>query len=218
MKMLATSTYSAQSYIYDALGNLTVKATSKYTYAGTGYANPDAVTQVANGTATSSFAYDNNGNLTSAGSSTFSWDYNNRMTQAVTAGSATSTYSYDYAGNRVTQVVGSTTTVYPNKYYSITSTTNGATTTATTTVYVWNGDTLIATIDQVTVNGANSGTSSTRYIHPDHLGSTNIVSDESGSVVTSEECIPNNSGLPGAIKQNGITYVRNSSGLLNIAK
>ena len=30
--------------------------------------------------------------------------------------------------------------------------------------------------------------------------------------------IPNNSGLPGVIKQNGTTYVRNSSGLLNIAK
>jgi hypothetical protein len=60
---------------------------------------------------------------------------------------------------------------------------SGATTTATTTVYVWNGDTLIATIDQVTVNGVNSGTSSTRYMHPDHLGSTNIVSDESGNIV-----------------------------------
>jgi transposase InsO family protein len=30
-----------------------------YTYAGMSYANPDAVTQVANGTATSSYAYDN---------------------------------------------------------------------------------------------------------------------------------------------------------------
>jgi YD repeat-containing protein len=116
-------------------------------------ANPDAVTQIANGVSTSSFAYDNNGNLTSAGTSTFSWDYNNRMTQAVTQGS-TSTYSYDYAGNRVSQVVGSTTTVYPNKYYSITSTTNGATT-ATTAVYVWNGDALIATIDQVTVKASS---------------------------------------------------------------
>jgi RHS repeat-associated protein len=111
------------------------------------------------------------------------------MTQAVTQGS-TSTYAYDFAGNRVSQVVGSTTTIYPNKFYSITSTTNGATTTATTTVYVWNGDTLIATIDQVTVNGANSGSSTTRYIHPDHLGSTNVVSDENGNIVDSIEYYP----------------------------
>jgi YD repeat-containing protein len=38
-------------------------STSKYTYAGTGYANPHAVTQIGNGTATSTFTYDNNGNL-----------------------------------------------------------------------------------------------------------------------------------------------------------
>src|SRR5450755_4119706 len=63
-------------------------------------ANPDAPTQIANGTATTTYGYDNNGNLTSAGTSTFSWDYNNRMTQAVTQGS-TSTYSYDYAGRRM---------------------------------------------------------------------------------------------------------------------
>ena len=151
--------------------------------------NPDAVTQIANGTATTTYGYDNNGNLTSAGTSTFSWDYNNRMTQAVTQGS-TSTYAYDYAGNRVSQVVGSATTVFPNKYFSVTSSVNGATTTATTTVYVWNGDTLIATIDQVTVNGANSGSAKTRYIHPDHLGSTNIVTDESGNIVQDVEYYP----------------------------
>jgi RHS repeat-associated protein len=186
---LATSTYNFQSYTYDALGNFTSKASNKYTYGGTGYANPDAVTQIANGVSTTTLAYDNNGNLTSAGTSTFIWDYNNRMTQAVTQGS-TSTYAYDYAGNRVSQTVGSNTTIYPNKFYSITSSTNGATTTATTTVYVWNGDTLIATIDQVTVNGANSGSSTTRYIHPDHLGSTNVVSDENGSVVQDVEYYP----------------------------
>jgi RHS repeat-associated protein len=111
------------------------------------------------------------------------------MTQAVTQGS-TSTYAYDYAGNRVSQVVGSSTTIYPNKYYSITSTTNGATTYATTTVYVWNGDTLIDTIDQPMVNGAATGTPATRYIHPDHLGSTNIVTDESGNVVQDSEYYP----------------------------
>ena len=34
-----------------------------YPYAGTGYANPDAVTQIANGLSTTTFSYDNNGNL-----------------------------------------------------------------------------------------------------------------------------------------------------------
>jgi hypothetical protein len=112
---------------------------------------------------TTSLSYDNNGNLTASGTSTFSWDYNNRMTQAATQGS-TSTYAYDYAGSRVSQTVGSTTTIYPNKFYSITSTTIGANTYATSTVYVWNGDTLIATIDQPLYNGSATGTASTSYI------------------------------------------------------
>jgi hypothetical protein len=38
-------------------------STSTYTYAGTGYANPHAVTQIANGVSTSTFVWDNNGNL-----------------------------------------------------------------------------------------------------------------------------------------------------------
>src|SRR4051812_13328457 len=35
-----------------------------YPYGGTAYANPDAVTQIANGVSTTTFAYDNNGNVT----------------------------------------------------------------------------------------------------------------------------------------------------------
>jgi hypothetical protein len=48
---------------------------------------------------TTSLSYDNDGNLTSSGTSTFTWDYNNRMTQAVTQGS-TSTYAYATASMR----------------------------------------------------------------------------------------------------------------------
>jgi RHS repeat-associated protein len=55
---------------------------------------------------------------------------------------------------------------------------------------VWNGDTLIATIDQPLFNGAATGTAATRYIHPDHLGSTNIVSDTSGAIAQDVEYYP----------------------------
>jgi RHS repeat-associated protein len=111
------------------------------------------------------------------------------MTQSVTQGSTT-TYAYDYAGNRVSQTVGSTTTIDPNKFYSVTSSTNGANTYSTTTVYVWNGDTLVATIDQAFINGTATGTAATRYFHPDHLGSTNIVTDENGNIADDVEYYP----------------------------
>ena len=58
----------------------------------------------------------------------------------------------------------------------------GANTYATSTNYIWNGDTLLATIDQTIYNGTATGTPITRYIHPDHLGSTNVVTDASGTV------------------------------------
>ena len=75
------------------------------------------------------------------------------------------------------QTSTTSTTYYPNKYYSFTSTTIGANTYATSTNYIWNSDTLLATIDQKLYNGAATGPPITRYIHPDHLGSTNAVSD-----------------------------------------
>jgi len=126
-----------------------------YSYGGTGYANPDAVTSIGNGVATSSYYYDFNGNLAStsgATSTAYTWDYFNRLIQSVTS-NATSTYGYDTGINRVFQVSRGATTTYPSKWYSITSTLSGATTTATTTEYIYAGDTLLATIDQPLVNG-----------------------------------------------------------------
>jgi len=53
---------------------------------------------------------------------------------------------------------------------------------ATTTEYVFNGDTLLSTVDQQTASGVATGTAQVRYIHPDHLGSTNVVTDQNGNL------------------------------------
>ena len=49
-----------------------------YTYAGTNYANPHAVTQIANGQSTTTYSYDQNGNLsqktTDGVTTTYMWD------------------------------------------------------------------------------------------------------------------------------------------------
>jgi YD repeat-containing protein len=60
-------------------------AAGNYTYAETNYANPHAPTAFFKGTATTTYSYDNNGNLTGrtgAATSTYMWDYRNRMTSA----------------------------------------------------------------------------------------------------------------------------------------
>jgi RHS repeat-associated protein len=131
---------------------------------------------------TTTYTYDANGNLVQAGGWSYMWDYLNRML-ASGFNNSTTTYAYDPAGNRVLQTSTTSATYYPNKYYSFTSTKSGANTYATSTNYVFNGDKLLATIDQALYNGAATGSPITRYIHPDHLGSTNAVTDQNGSLV-----------------------------------
>jgi RHS repeat-associated protein len=151
------------------------------------------VTSIGSPAGTTTYAYDNNGNLTSSGNgtatTTYSYDYANRLT-SVFAGGATTTYGYDAFGNRVLQTGTSTTYIYPSKWYSIASSTVTGAKYSTTTEYVFNGDTLIATIDQQLAAGVATGTSKTRYVHPDHLGSTNAVTDENGNLVQTLDFYP----------------------------
>jgi RHS repeat-associated protein len=169
-------------------------STSTYTYAGTGYANPHALTQLSNGLSTTSYAYDNNGNLTSSGNgnatTTYTYDYANRLT-AIFAGGSTTTFGYDAFGARVFQIASTTaTTTYPFKFFSIASTTKSGTRYATSTEYIFNGDTLLSTVDQKIVNGAASGTAVVAYVHPDHLGSTNVVTDANQNLVQTLDYYP----------------------------
>jgi YD repeat-containing protein len=138
-------------------------------------------------TATTTFAYDNNGNVTQVGTTTFyTYDFDNRLIQSNikigSSASTTITYAYDPFGNRISQTASTTTTLYPSKYYSITTTTTGTSTVATSTDYLYSGATLLGTVDQKMVNGTATGTAITRYVHPDNLGSTNVTSDASGNL------------------------------------
>jgi RHS repeat-associated protein len=168
-------------------------ASGGYPYGGTAYANPDAVTQIANGLSTTTFSYDADGNVTQktvdGTTTTYVYDYANRLTALGILG-ATTTYAYDWAGNRVSQTGTSTTYLYPFKWYSVASSTGTGAKFATTTDYVFNGDSLVATIDQQTVSGNATGTAKTRYIHPDHLGSTNVVTDASGTITQTLDYFP----------------------------
>jgi RHS repeat-associated protein len=131
--------------------------------------------------ATTTYTYDANGNVTQTGGWSYVWDYLNRML-AAGYNNSTTTYGYDTTGGRVLQVSTTSTSYYPSKYFSVASTTSGGTSYSTSTNYIWLGDTLLSTIDQKLYNGAATGTAISRYIHPDHLGSTNVVTDASGSV------------------------------------
>jgi YD repeat-containing protein len=65
------------------MGAATLCPSSRYPYGGTGYADPDAVTQIGNGLSTTTFTYDNNGNVTQktvdGTTTTYVYDYANRL-------------------------------------------------------------------------------------------------------------------------------------------
>lgn len=100
---------------------------------------------------------------------TYTWDYQNRMTQVVTP-SGTSAYAYDPSGQRIKATTSGSTTYYPTKFYNI----SGAT----------------STIKHIFVNGQALATlkgsgvaSQVHYILPDHLTGSSVVTDASGAIV-----------------------------------
>ena len=55
---------------------------------------------------------------------------------------------------------------------------------------MFSGDALVSTIDQQLAGGVATGSPQTLYIHPDHLGSTNVITNASGTVVTAKDYYP----------------------------
>src|SRR5258708_40150283 len=115
---------------------------------------------------TTTFSYDTNGNVAQktidGTSTTYIYDYANRLTALGVSG-ATTTYGFDAFGARVIQTGTSTTTLYPFKWYSIASSTGTGAKYSTTTSYMFNGDSLLATVDQQLASGVAVGTAVTSF-------------------------------------------------------
>src|SRR3989338_590175 len=96
---------------------------------------------------------------------------------SITFAQKTVNYIYDSSGQRIQSVSGGVTTTYPSKYYNIDS--NGK-----VTKHIFAGDQLVATIE-------GTGPSATvKYIHTDNLGSTNVVTDDTGKVIENIDYYP----------------------------
>ncbi len=170
---VANSASFNHTYTYSSIGNISSSTPAgAYAYAETNYVNPHAPTTI-NGT---SLGYDDNGNLTSYGTDLYGWNYRNRMASSTVSGLG-ATYGYDHTNQRVSKTMNGIPTVYPNQYFEKEGT-------ATTTKYIWAGGDLIAT-----VNG-NGVSTTTEYSHSDHLGSTNVTTDEGGEVTSVLDYLP----------------------------
>ena len=160
------------SYSYDATGRRTAAGGS---YARTGL--PQAVTSVTYNVANQqtvfagqSLTYDLNGDLTSDGTNTYTWNARNQLTSI--SGGTTASFSYDAFGRRVTRTLSATTTTYFYDGYNIAQELSGTTPVA---------NLLSGGMDEVFTRSESTGTLAPIV---DILGSTIDLTDSSGTVQT----------------------------------
>jgi RHS repeat-associated protein len=159
----ATGPYGAFSYAYNEIGNMTSNSqVGSYTYPVSGATSirPHAVTQAGANT----YGYDANGNMTTGAGRTITYDIENRPIQVVSGG-VTTTFIYDGDGWRVKKTAGGITTIYIGMLYECTG--------SACSKYIFAGGQRIA-LKPV-------GSSEVYYYQPDHLGSSNVVTNQAGT-------------------------------------
>jgi YD repeat-containing protein len=163
----------AESYSYDAVGN-------RLSSAGPVSYNYNASNELTS-TSAATYTYDNDGNTisktTSAGMTSYTWDFENRLASVTLPGTGgTVNFKYDPFGRRVEKIAPTTgTTVYAYDGDNITEELGG-------------GGNLLAHYTQATGIDeplAMTSTGGTYYYHPDGLGSITSLTNGSGQLANS---------------------------------
>jgi len=163
---------TTESYTYDQAGNrLTSLGVSPYSYN-----NSNQLTS----TLSAFFTFDNNGNtltkVDSTGSTSYAWDFENRLTSVTLPGSGgTVTFKYDAFGRRAQKISATGTVVYVYDGANVAEETDGAG--AVLARYAQGGS-----IDEPL---AESRAGATAFYDADGLGSLTSLSASSGSLVSS---------------------------------
>ena len=189
---------TAKKYLYDAIGNITNKNDlGTYAYPASGAARPHAVSQItltAGGKIT--FAYDANGALTTQtqtdasgnavaakGRTQYYTSFN--MPQSMAQGTTSAAFYYGPEHQRVKQISSvQGTTIYVNPgnegalFFEKDIKPDGST---EQRAFITAGGQAVAIVK--TTTAANATTTSTRYLHYDHLGSVTAITNESGAVL-----------------------------------
>lgn len=173
---LGASVLGDLSYDYDAAGRRTAIAGSyarvqlPAAVASTTYDNANEVTQWAG----TPLAYDSNGNLTSDGAATYTWNAGNELSSVAGGGGLAATFQYDAFGRRVRKTVNGEVTRF---LYDGTNVVQELSATGSVTANLLGG----LAVDEVFRRDA-SGTA--RSFFADALGSTLALTDAAGAVQT----------------------------------
>ena len=170
---LSASAQTGKGTLY-ILGNATdllyrMASTGTYTYnpSGTTSTRPHAVTRAG----TNTYSYDANGNMLMGDGRIMTYDNENRLS-TVRKNGATTTFVYDGDGGRVKKTVTNggttTTTTYIGKLYVCEGTSCSR--------LIYAGSQRIALVPEP----PSGRTASPSYFHPDHLGSTGVLTNAQG--------------------------------------
>ena len=174
----------SKTYRYDAVGNIVNKSdvgAADYVYgtgnaAGAGDAGPHAVVSAGG----NSYAYDDNGNMISGDGRTLTWTSFNKP-ETVVNGTTHTRFDYgpERARTRQVKVQGATTTTikYVGTLFEQVAKTGAATEYVN---YVFAGERRVAVYG---TDNAPTPNEAVQYLHQDHLGSVDTITDESGGVV-----------------------------------
>ena len=164
-------------YQYDSIGNMVYKSDVGVMAYGQS-AGPHAVTSAGGYT----YQYDANGNMVAGKNKTMAYDAENRLLEVNELGIITS-FVYDGDGGRV-KILRATqdaqrTTIYIGSLFEKQ---RSADSVERTVKHIFAGSNRICTVD--------SGLSTVNYYHGDHLGSSNIITDQNGAQVQYCEYTP----------------------------
>lgn len=191
---LGTQTTSTS---FDAIGNITSKTgVGTYTYPAVGAGKPHAVSSVSgtvNGVTNPSYGYDLNGNMLTDGARTFTWtSFNmpNTLTKAAQTGSpgaGVSTFLYGPEHQRTKQTWVDSAKTLTTFYLSEPQFEKVSNTQSVTEFkhYVTVGSSIVAIQTR-----RSTGSENVKYLIPDHLGSTSVVTDATGVIVDNQAYDP----------------------------
>ncbi|MFG2955212.1 LamG-like jellyroll fold domain-containing protein [Streptomyces sp. NPDC048291] len=163
LKTPSGTTEASVAYTYNADGQIATQTTTGTAGSGTStydYDYAGRLKSAANGSTTTSYGYDANGNRTSAGAATATYNARNELT-SVTNGSATTSYAYTARGTTSSVTSGGSTATYTSDAF------DELTATGTGGNYSYDGLGRLAT--------ASSGGRSAAFSYAD--GTNNPVSD-----------------------------------------